>query len=143
MERTSMKIIFLNIKDKILFIKSEKNIYKIKIIPSSSIEGGISAYIYNINQIIELSSSHKSNSQDSIENKFENEIKSPIEGKLISICASIGAKVLKNQPLAVIESMKMENEITASTPLILKKVCVKIGDLVKQRQILMLAEKEE
>jgi biotin carboxyl carrier protein len=138
-----VKIIFLNRKSQTAFIKTDKNVYKIKILPATPLRQKPSVYIYNTNQIVELSPLCKNKSQGSIDNKFESEIKSPIEGKVISICAATGAKVLKNQPLAIIESMKMENEITAAAPLILKKVCVKIGDLIKQRQTLMLAEKEE
>ena len=138
-----MQIISLDRKDKTAFIKTHKNIYKIKVISSSFSSSRIVIYIYNTNRIIELNQPCVNNKPQNLsQDKFENEVKSPIEGKLIWIYnGEVG--VLKNQTLAIVESMKMENEITATNNLVLKKVCVKIGDLIKQGQTLLLAQKEE
>ncbi len=41
------------------------------------------------------------------------EIRAPMAGKLLRLDVRVGDRVLAGQPLAVIEAMKMENELTA------------------------------
>ncbi|UCE43204.1 MAG: hypothetical protein JSV17_03600 [Candidatus Aminicenantes bacterium] len=51
-------------------------------------------------------------------------------GKVIKICVSVKDEVRKNQTLAIVEAMKMENEIKASVDSMIKEIHVKAGDLV-------------
>ncbi len=57
-------------------------------------------------------------------------IKAPMPGKVIKICVSEDEKVRKNQTLAIVEAMKMENEIKASVDGTIKTIHVSAGDLV-------------
>jgi biotin carboxyl carrier protein len=57
-------------------------------------------------------------------------IKAPMPGKVIKICVSESEKVRKNQTLAIVEAMKMENEIKASVDGTIKTIHVSAGDLV-------------
>jgi len=57
-------------------------------------------------------------------------IASPMPGKVIKIVVAEGEKVRKNQTLAVVEAMKMENELKSPGDGTVKKVHAAAGDLV-------------
>ena len=57
-------------------------------------------------------------------------IKAPMPGKVIKINVKEKEKVRRNQTLAIVEAMKMENEIKSSLDGRVKKVFVSAGDLV-------------
>ena len=57
-------------------------------------------------------------------------VKAPMPGKVIKICVSGKEKVRKNQTLAIVEAMKMENEIKAPLDGAIKEIHVAAGDLV-------------
>jgi biotin carboxyl carrier protein len=57
-------------------------------------------------------------------------IKAPMPGKVIKVCVSLNDSVRKNQTLAIVEAMKMENEIKASVDGTIKEIHVSAGDLV-------------
>jgi len=60
------------------------------------------------------------------------EIGAPLQGKLINVYVNEGDKVSKNQPLFVIEAMKMESTITAPVAGTVKKVHLAAGVMVEQ-----------
>jgi len=57
-------------------------------------------------------------------------VKAPMPGKVIKINVEENEEVRKNQTLAIVEAMKMENEIKSSIEGIVKKIFVATGDLV-------------
>jgi len=57
-------------------------------------------------------------------------IKAPMPGKVIKIDVKEKDEVRKNQTLAVVEAMKMENEIKSTVDGFVKKIFVSAGDLV-------------
>ncbi|MGD2295338.1 MAG: hypothetical protein PVF22_05830 [Candidatus Aminicenantes bacterium] len=57
-------------------------------------------------------------------------VKAPMPGKVIKINVSENEEVRKNQTLAIVEAMKMENEIKSSIDGVVKKVYCAPGDLV-------------
>jgi biotin carboxyl carrier protein len=61
-----------------------------------------------------------------------------MSGRIVSLKASPNASVTKGQPLAVLEAMKMENEIASPKTGIVKEVYVKPGALVKAGEQLCL-----
>ncbi|MCJ7580121.1 MAG: hypothetical protein MUP98_06265 [Candidatus Aminicenantes bacterium] len=67
-------------------------------------------------------------------------IKAPMPGKVIKINVSEKDKVRKNQTLAIVEAMKMENEIKSSIDGIVKKIFCKSGDLVETQNPLIELE---
>ncbi len=71
---------------------------------------------------------------------FENEIKSPMPGKVVQVFAEIGKVFQADEPLLVLEAMKMENVIKASEVCIVRSVFVSVGDAVKQDGILLELE---
>jgi biotin carboxyl carrier protein len=57
-------------------------------------------------------------------------VKAPMPGKVIKINVSENEEVRQNQTLAIVEAMKMENEIKSSIDGVVKKIYVSTGDLV-------------
>jgi biotin carboxyl carrier protein len=64
-------------------------------------------------------------------------IKAPMPGKVIKINVKEEEKVRKNQTLAIVEAMKMENEIKSSIEGHVKKIFVSAGDLVDSEKPLI------
>lgn len=64
--------------------------------------------------------------------KAENEMGSPLQGRLVKVYVKEGEAVTKNQPLFVIEAMKMESTITAPAAGKVKRVFLAEGVMVEQ-----------
>ncbi len=62
----------------------------------------------------------------------EKEIGAPLQGKLVKVYVKEGEKVIKNQPLFVIEAMKMESTITAPFAGTVKKMHLTENTMVEQ-----------
>lgn len=70
-------------------------------------------------------------------------IKAPMPGKVIKINVSENQEIRKNQTLAIVEAMKMENEIKSSIEGYVKKIFVSDGDLVdSEKPMIELGTKE-
>ncbi len=70
-------------------------------------------------------------------------VKAPMPGKVIKIDVSEKEEVRKNQTLAVVEAMKMENEIKSTIDGYVKKIFVSAGDLVdSEKPLIELGIKE-
>ena len=57
-------------------------------------------------------------------------ILSPMPGNILKVAKKIGDKVLKNEPVLVLEAMKMENEIVSPTDGIITSILVANGQVV-------------
>jgi|GEM_PF-870259 biotin carboxyl carrier protein len=68
------------------------------------------------------------------------QIKSPLTGRVVKIQVNIGDQVQFGQPLVIIESMKMENEISAHFSGIVKNIFVSVGNVVQQDEVLLEIE---
>lgn len=75
----------------------------------------------------------------------ENMIASPMHGKVIKIAVVAGQEIKEGETLAIVEAMKMENEVKASSDSVVEKVRVKEGMQVSTGDILieMKDEKEQ
>lgn len=70
-------------------------------------------------------------------------VKAPMPGKVIKVNVSEKDEVRKNQTLAIVEAMKMENEIKSSIDGYVKAVFVSPGDLVdSEKPLIELGLKE-
>ena len=67
-------------------------------------------------------------------------ITAPMPGKVIQIKVAENETVRKNQTLAIVEAMKMENELKAAVDGIVKKIYVSAGDLVDSEKALIELE---
>jgi biotin carboxyl carrier protein len=70
-------------------------------------------------------------------------IECPINGVVTRIAVERGTKVSKDEPIIIIEAMKMENVFASPMDGELTEVCVKSGQVVKPDQILFVVEKKE
>jgi biotin carboxyl carrier protein len=60
----------------------------------------------------------------------------------MKICVQTGQSVHEGQPLCVIESMKMENEIRSPRAGIIKTIFMNVGNVVQPNHIMIEFEKE-
>jgi len=70
-------------------------------------------------------------------------LKSPLAGRVNKVLVAPCQTVRSGQPLVLIESMKMENEICAPRAAIIKTIFIAEGNVVQPDQILVEFEKEE
>jgi len=141
-----VKLLYFCAKQNILIFEVDNEIYKAKI---NQVESQFYVYIYNFNKnfIINLNNKFVPTTKIDINKKinsvFEKQIKSPLSGRVIKINVIEGQFVKKNETLLIIESMKMENEIRATSDAFIKSIPISNGDLIKQNQILIFLEKRE
>jgi biotin carboxyl carrier protein len=64
-------------------------------------------------------------------------VTAPMPGKVIKICVAENEAVRKNQTLAIVEAMKMENELKSPVEGVVKKIFVAAGDLVDSEKPLL------
>ncbi|APG65137.1 pyruvate carboxylase [Tenacibaculum todarodis] len=67
----------------------------------------------------------------------EKEIGAPLQGMLSTILVKKGEKVSKNQPLFIIEAMKMETTITATEDATIKQLVLKAGVMVNSEDLVI------
>ena len=74
---------------------------------------------------------------DSIANAGVSELKAPMPGLVLEIPVSVGQTVQKDEPLAVLEAMKMENVLKSPAELVVKAISVEKGQAVEKNQVLI------
>ena len=67
-------------------------------------------------------------------------IESPMPGTVIAVLASLGESVAVGQPVVVVEAMKMEHTLRASTDGVVTELLVQVGDRVALNQLLAVIE---
>ncbi|WP_405205527.1 pyruvate carboxylase [Aquimarina sp. LLG6339-5] len=66
------------------------------------------------------------------------QIGAPLQGSLSSVLVKNGQEVKKNDPLFIIEAMKMETTITANEDAIVKKIVLKSGTMVEADDLVIV-----
>ena len=66
------------------------------------------------------------------------EVKAPMPGMVLKVMVAEGSEVKKGDNLFILEAMKMENIIKATTDAVVKTVRIKPGDKVEKSQVLLL-----
>ncbi len=69
-----------------------------------------------------------------------NELTSPIAGVVHDVKVKVGDTVKENQPVVVVEAMKMNTNISSPVNGKVKEIMVKAGDPVQQGQVLVTFE---
>ncbi|MBF0577867.1 biotin/lipoyl-binding protein [Dysgonomonas sp. GY617] len=69
-------------------------------------------------------------------------LKAPMPGKILDVLVKTGDTVKAGDTLVILEAMKMQNAILASTKAIVKKVVVKVGDTTSKSDLLIELEKD-
>jgi biotin carboxyl carrier protein len=62
--------------------------------------------------------------------------RSPIAGRVTAVVASVGQRVRRNEPVLVVEAMKMENRIGPAVDGVIQSIRVKPGEAVSSGQVL-------
>ncbi len=133
-----------NIVDRNIFLKINNQRYKAKILNKDN--NSIEIYIFNFNKSFKflLKQPLKINAAKLIkdDSNFNKELICPLAGRVVSIHVQENVFIKKNQVLLTIESMKMENEIRASSDCFIKTIQISQSDLVKPNQVLMIFTKK-
>lgn len=66
------------------------------------------------------------------------EVKAPMPGTILSVKVSAGQSVAQGDVLAILEAMKMENEIIAPTDGVISEIMVNANDSVQADQVLFV-----
>ncbi|TRW26760.1 acetyl-CoA carboxylase biotin carboxyl carrier protein subunit [Flavobacterium zepuense] len=69
--------------------------------------------------------------------KQVNEIKAPIPGLILEINVTVGQEVKENDPLLILEAMKMENTFNSPRAGVIKSIAVTKGAAVDKGQLLI------
>lgn len=64
-------------------------------------------------------------------------VRSPMPGKLVKVLVAVGDEIAEGQGVAIVEAMKMENELRAPKAGRVKAVPATEGDAVEARQVLV------
>jgi biotin carboxyl carrier protein len=64
----------------------------------------------------------------------------PMVGKIVSVSVKVGDKVEENDQVAVLEAMKMEMPVVATSSGVVKEVCVSAGQEVEADAPIVLIE---
>jgi acetyl/propionyl-CoA carboxylase alpha subunit len=67
-------------------------------------------------------------------------LKAPMPGLVLDVRVSEGQQILKNDPIIVLEAMKMENILKAQADGTIKMINVKKGDKVEKNQVMITFE---
>ncbi len=68
------------------------------------------------------------------------EVKVDMSGVIVKILANEGEKVERGEPIAILEAMKMENEVVSPKDGVVRKIFVNEGDKVQTGQVIALIE---
>jgi biotin carboxyl carrier protein len=69
--------------------------------------------------------------------KHVNDIKAPMPGLILDIVVTEGQEVAENDPLLILEAMKMENSLVSPRAGVIKSISVAKGDAVDKNQLLI------
>ena len=104
-----------------------KKLYKVK----------VNNNIYNVNINNDLDDLIKQMGFEVGASKIINEIKAPMPGLILDINIEIGQEVKEDDPLLILEAMKMENIITSPRDGIIKRISAVKGNAVDKNELLI------
>lgn len=64
----------------------------------------------------------------------------PMPGNILKLLVNVGDSVQENQPVMILEAMKMENEIVAHRSGVVKQLCVEVNTMVNPGDPLIVIE---
>lgn len=112
-------------------------IYKVKV------NGKV--YEVELESVTEVEGSVKATKQEEVKqvskpvsNGAGVELKAPMQGTIIAVNVASGDEVKKGQVVAILEAMKLENEIVANADGVVKEVLVTKGQTVDNQEVLLI-----
>ena len=109
-------------------------------------EEGIRTVFFKVNgenrfvEILDTSLNIKIEENTKIDTADTNQIGAPLQGSLYKVLVKKGQDVKENDPLFVIEAMKMETTVTAFKSGKVKSITLKNGSMVKQDDLILTLE---
>ncbi len=91
-------------------------------------------------EIIDAEKKYQRSRMKGTSTSVENNISSPMPGKVVSILVEVGQTVEAGQPVITISAMKMESEFKAKNPGVVKEIRVKEGAIIDAHQLLIIIE---
>lgn len=73
----------------------------------------------------------------------ESVVRAPMPGRVVELGVAVGDKVSPDEPVAVVEAMKLQNSVYAARSGVVAEVAVKVGDQVAAEELLISLEEEE
>jgi acetyl-CoA carboxylase biotin carboxyl carrier protein len=68
------------------------------------------------------------------------EILAPLAGKILEVLVEVGSKIEEDDEVVVIEALKMENTVYATSGGTVREIRVKKGDSVEDEDVLIVLE---
>lgn len=68
----------------------------------------------------------------------DQEVKAPMAGTILDVKVAVGAQVKMGQVIAILEAMKLENEVVSTAEGTVKQVLVNKGQAVTNQQVLVI-----
>lgn len=122
--------------------KGKTILVQLQLVGEPDSNGNVNLFFKVNGQLSQVIVKDKSIKVDKQENKKANpdnanEIGSPLQGLLSSVLVKRGQEVKKNQPLFIIEAMKMETTVTASEEGVVEKIELPSGTLVNSEDLVL------
>ncbi len=111
---------------KVYKVKVNGKVYEVEVEAVDEVKGNIEAPIKK--------------AEKEVKSEGSNDILAPIAGKVLSVKVNVGDSVKKGQTVAVIEAMKLENEIQSAFDGKVKQILVSNGDDVRNKDVLIVLE---
>ncbi|PWJ42571.1 acetyl-CoA carboxylase biotin carboxyl carrier protein subunit [Sediminitomix flava] len=92
---------------------------------------------YTLNITTEMDQLLKKMGLNSTQSKRVKNLKAPMPGLILEIAVEEGQEVKKGEKLLILEAMKMENVIKASSDVTVTKILLSEGDNVEKNQVLI------
>jgi len=70
------------------------------------------------------------------------EVRPPMPGRIVRVLVKAGAQVPRNAPLAILEAMKMQNEIPSPIAGVVREIRVREGESVTATDVVVVLESE-
>jgi biotin carboxyl carrier protein len=99
----------------------------------------IFARTFNV-EIIDAETKYRHSRLQGLEHEGENDLSSPMPGKVVKIPVKVGDHVSSGQTLIVVEAMKMQSEFKAKADRVVKEILVREGDTIDAHQVMIKLE---
>ena len=109
---------------KVYRVKVNGKVYEVELEAVSEVKGSVEV---NTNSNTTVTSTNASST-----------IVAPIAGRVIDVLVKVGDKVTKGQTVAIVEAMKLENEVPSTCEGIVKEVKVSKGSNVNNNDVLVV-----